>query len=125
MNMFNDTFREVLTHNGVVSVTSWAENNAHVANTWNDFLVIKDDNKLLIPAAGFNETEKNVNKNSRVIVTLGSPEVEGTIGMGTGFVIDGTATFLTAGEDFEIMKEKFSFLTRVMEITAASVTQTI
>lgn len=123
--MFNDTFREVLTHNGVVSVTSWAENNAHVANTWNDFLVIKDDNKLLIPVAGFKETEKNVNKNSRVIVTLGSPEVEGTIGMGTGFVIDGTATFLTAGEDFEIMKEKFSFLTRVMEITAASVTQTI
>ena len=45
--------------------------------------------------------------------------------MGTGFVIDGTAKFLTEGEDFDMMKEKFSFLTRVLEIKPEKVRQTI
>lgn len=123
--MFNDTFKEVLTHNGVVSITTWAENSAHVSNTWNSYLQLKDENRILIPAAWLNRTEKNINLNEDIILTLGSPEVQGKMGMGTGFVIYGTAKFLKEGEDFDMMKEKFPFLTRVLEVTAATVTQTI
>ncbi len=123
--MFNDIVKEVLTHNGVVSITTWAEDNAHVANTWNIYLQIKDDNKILIPAAWLNKTEKNINMNNNVILTFGSHEVQGKIGMGTGFVVDGTARFISSGEEFDMMKEKFPFLTRVLEITATSVSQTI
>lgn len=47
------------------------------------------------------------------------------MGMGTGFVVDGIAKFLTEGTDFDMMKEKFSFLTRVLEITPEKVRQTI
>ena len=36
---------------------------------------------------------------------------------GTGFLIEGTGKFLTSGEDFDFMIEKFPFLTRVFEIT--------
>ena len=123
--MFNEAFYEVLKHEGVVSVTSWSNGDVHVANTWNSYLHITEDNRILIPAAWFNRTQKNVEGNNKVIVTLGSPEVQGKIGMGTGFVIDGTAKFLTSGEEFEMMKEKYSFLTRVLEITPESVRQTI
>ncbi len=123
--MFSESFLEVLKHEGVVSVTSWANGNVHVANTWNSYLQITDDNRILIPAAWFNKTQKNVDVQNKIIMTLGSHDVQGKMGMGTGFVVDGTANFLTEGSDFDRMKEKFSFLTRVLEIKADSVRQTI
>lgn len=123
--MFNEIFYDVLAHDGVVSITTWANDSAHVSNTWNKYLQIVDGNKILIPAAWLYETEKNIQKNNRTILTLGSPEVQGKMGMGTGFVIEGTAQFLTSGEAFDQMKEKFSFLSRVLEVTATSVKQTI
>ena len=123
--MFNEVFLEVLEHEGVVSVTSWSNENTHVANTWNSYLRITEDNRILIPAAWFNKTQKNVDVQNKVIVTLGSHEVQGKMGMGTGFVIDGTARFITEGTDFDKMKEEFSFLTRVLEITPEKVRQTI
>lgn len=123
--MFNESFLEVLKHEGVVSVTSWSNDNTHVANTWNRYLRITEDHRILIPAAWFNRTQKNVDVQNKVIVTLGSHEVQGKMGMGTGFVVDGTAKFLTEGADFDMMKEKFSFLTRVLEITPEKVRQTI
>ncbi|ACZ07556.1 FMN-binding protein [Sebaldella termitidis] len=124
--MFNEKFNEVLTKEGVVSITSWSAENVHVVNTWNSYLVKSGENKLLIPAAGMRKTQKNVEANSRVILTLGSKEVMGYKDyQGTGFVIEGTAKYLTSGEEFDMMKEKFPFLSRVLEITVESLKQTI
>lgn len=123
--MFNKTFLEVLIHEGVVSVTSWSNENVHVANTWNRYLRLTADDRILIPAAWFNKTQKNIDLQNKVIVTFGSHEVQGKVGMGTGFVVDGTAKFLTEGSDFDMMKESFPFLTRVLEITPEKVRQTI
>lgn len=124
--MFNEKFNEVLTKEGVVSITSWSAENVHVVNTWNSYLVKSGENKLLIPAAGMRKTQKNVEANSRVIITLGSKEVLGYKDyQGTGFVIEGTAKYLTSGEEFDMMKEKFPFLSRVLEITVESLKQTI
>ncbi len=122
---FNDTFLEVLNHNGVVSITTWANGDAHVSNTWNSYLTIVDGDTILIPAAWLNKTEANIIINNKVIVTLGSQEVEGKLGMGTGFVLEGTASFLTDGEHFNLMKEKFSFATRVLAVKVETVKQTI
>ena len=124
--MFNEKFNEVLTKEGVVSITSWSEGNVHVVNTWNSYLVKSGENKLLIPAAGMRKTQKNVEDNNKVILTLGSKEVLGYKDyQGTGFVIEGTAKYLTSGEEFDMMKEKFPFLSRVLEITVESLKQTI
>lgn len=49
--MFNEKFLEVLKHEGVVSIVSCGVNEAHVSNTWNSYLTITDNNKILIPAA--------------------------------------------------------------------------
>lgn len=122
--MFNEVFKEVLAHKGVVSVTTWGEE-VHVSNTWNDYLQIAGENRILIPAAWFHKTEKNIKVNDQVILTVGSPEVQGKIGMGTGFVIDGTGKFITSGKEFDEMKGKFPFLTRVFEVTVKNIRQTI
>jgi hypothetical protein len=123
--MFSDKFREVLTKEGVVSITSWVDNEAHVVNTWNSYLVVAEGNRLLIPAYGMRHTEKNTSKNPQVLVTLGSKEVEGHRSLGAGFLVNGTATYLSEGAEYDSMKGKFSFLTRVLAVTVTSVKQTI
>lgn len=123
--MFNEKFLEVLKHEGVVSIVSCGVNEAHVSNTWNSYLTITDNNKILIPAAAMILTEKNIIENPKIKLTLGSHEVMGYRYMGTGFLVEGTAKFLKEGADFDMMKEKFSFLTRVVEITVTSYKQTL
>lgn len=122
-NKLTDKFFEVLQHEGVVSIVSWGVE-THVVNTWNSYLVVTEDGRILIPAYGFRKTEKNVNVNNQVKLTLGSKEVLGYKDyQGTGFLIDGTARYITSGEEYEMMKEKFSFLTRVLEVTVVSAKQ--
>lgn len=72
------------------------------------------------------KTEHNVNVNRKVKLTLGSPEVMGYRYQGTGFLIEGNAAFLKEDSPFFAeMKEKFSFLTRVLEVTVTSCKQTL
>ena len=121
-----EKFYDVLNHEGVVAIVSWGEGEPHVVNTWNSYLVITEDERILIPAYGMRKTEKNVNVNNRVKLTVGSKEVVGYKDyQGTGFLIDGTACYLESGSTYDIMKEKFSFLTRVIEITVTAIKQTI
>ena len=123
--MFLEKFYEVLKNQGVVSITSWGKGEPHVVNTWNSYLTLAETNRILIPAAAMINTEKNVNENNKVKLTIGSHEVMGYRYMGTGFLLEGTAKYLTEGTEFEMMKEKFSFLTRVLEVTVTSCKQTL
>lgn len=119
-------FYEVINHEGVVSVTSWGEGEPHVANTWNSYLVVTDDERILIPAAGFRKTQRNVGVNNKVKLTLGSKEVIGYRDyQGCGFYIEGTAAYLESGPDFDLMKEKFPFLSRVLQVSVSLAKQTI
>ncbi|OOM82528.1 FMN-binding protein [Clostridium puniceum] len=123
--MITEKFYDVLKNEGVVSIISWgATEGPHVVNTWNSYLVVTDDERILIPAYAMNKTEKNVNQNNKIKIALGSREVLGYKDyQGTGFVINGTAKYLNSGSEFDMMKEKFSFLTRVLEITVISAKQ--
>ncbi len=119
--MLTEKFYDVLKHEGVVSIVSWGVDEPHVTNTWNSYLVITDDEKILIPAAGLRSTEKDVTQNNKVKVTLGSREVMGYNNyQGTGFLLEGTAKFIESGSEFDMMKDKFPFLSRVLEITVRS-----
>lgn len=122
--MFNEKFKEVLNHEGALSITTWSNNNANVTNTWNSYTHISND-VLLIPAAGMTSTQKDISVNNKIKLTLGSKEVEGTIGMGAGFYLEGTARFLDDGDEYDMMKTKFPFLKRVLEVTPIIVKQTI
>jgi hypothetical protein len=123
--MFDEKFMEVVGKEGVVAIVSCAEGEAHVVNTWNSYLVFPDGQRILIPAWKMLTTEKKTNKNNGVLLTLGTKEVEGRMGPGTGYLIKGTAKFLRSGPEFDLMKSKYSFLTRVLEVTVSSVKQTL
>jgi hypothetical protein len=123
MNKLSEKFLEVLKHEGVVSIMSWGVE-AHLVNTWNSYLVITEDERILIPAYGFRKTEKNIVVNNKVKLSLGSKEVLGHKDYpGTGFIIDGTARYFESGEEYDMMKTKFSWLTRVLEITVDNAKQ--
>lgn len=73
------------------------------------------------------KTEKNtINDNGNIQLALGTREVKGYKDYpGTGFVVKGKANFLTEGLEFDLMKEKYPFLTRVLEIKIDSCKQMI
>lgn len=122
--MLTDKFKEVLDHEGVVSIVSFSKDEPHVTCTWNSYLEITEDEKILIPAAGMTSTEEDVNLNDKIKMTLGSRDVMGRNDyQGTGFEINGTAKFLSSGPVFEMMNEKYPFLNRVLEITVSSAKQ--
>ncbi|MEI8201700.1 MAG: pyridoxamine 5'-phosphate oxidase family protein [Bacteroidota bacterium] len=123
MNKLNEKFLEVLQHEGIVSIMSWGVE-PHLVNTWNSYLVVTDDERILIPAYGFRKTQLNVVVNNKVKISLGSKEVMGFNDyQGTGFIINGTVNYLESGDEFDMMKSKFSWLSRVLEITVESAKQ--
>lgn len=123
MSKLSEKFLEVIKYEGVVSIMSWGIE-PHLVNTWNSYLVVTEDERILIPAYGFRKTQKNVDVNNKVKIALGSKDVLGYKDYpGTGFLIDGTAAYIESGEEYDMMKSKFSFLTRVLEINVDNAKQ--
>ncbi|MFD1901360.1 pyridoxamine 5'-phosphate oxidase family protein [Enterococcus termitis] len=123
--MFDEKFKEVLMHEGTVSLTTWANNDAHVTNTWNSYLKLTEDGRILLPMAGMHSTEADLAINNQVKMTMASREVQGTIGAGAGFYVEGTTEYLDSGEEFDLMISEFPFLRRVMVVHPTLVKQTI
>lgn len=122
--MLNEKLLQVLKHEGVVSIVTTGENEAHVSNTWNSYIVV-DGQSLLIPAAGMRKTQANAELNPQVKLTLGARDVMGHMSMGTGFLLTGTAKFITEGPQYDLMKSKYSFLSRVLVFTIEETKQTL
>jgi len=99
-----ETLLEVLKKDGVVAIATLGPDGPHMANTWNSYVQITEDGRLLIPAGYFHKTEANVAFNEKVLVTLGSSKVQGLQGAGTGFLIKGKAAFLKEGPDNDALK---------------------
>lgn len=117
-------FYEVLEYEGIVTIVTWGEGEPHIVNEWNSYLVVTEDERILIPAGIMRTTEKNIKVNNKVKLALGSKNVKGYNNyQGTGFVVEGTARFFDSGAEFDMMKTKFEFLTRVLEITVTSAKQ--
>jgi hypothetical protein len=124
--MLNQIFRDCIAHDGIVAVaSSSAGGQAHVVNTWNKYLIVTEDEKILIPCFGFHKTEANAQHNPQLEITIGSHEIQGKMGMGTGFLLQGKGEFLNEGPLFDVMHDKCDFCNRVLVFTPASCTQTI
>ncbi|MBI5440008.1 MAG: pyridoxamine 5'-phosphate oxidase family protein [Deltaproteobacteria bacterium] len=116
---------EVLKHDGVVAIATMGVDEPHLVNTWNSYVRIADDGRLLIPAGYMHKTEANIQKKNKVLLTLGSSKVAGKNGPGTGFLIQGTAAFITSGPDFDRMKARFAWARATLAVTVLSVIQTL
>lgn len=123
-SVLGETFYKVLDHEGVVSIVTWGVEEPHIVNTWNSYLVVTADERILIPAYAMRRTEGNLSINPRLKMAVGSREVLGYKEyQGTGFIIEGIGKFIDSGADFDMMKEKFTFLTRMLEVTVVSAKQ--
>jgi hypothetical protein len=124
--LLNKTFYDCVKHAGIVSVCSSSkEGKGHIANTWNKYLIVTREEKILIPCFGFRKTENNVKHDPELEVIVGSHEVQGKVGRGTGFLLKGTAEFQKQGTLFEEMHAKCVFANRVLVFTPVSCEQTI
>ena len=122
--MLTEKLKEIMNQDGVVAIETLGEGGPHMVNTWNSYLRVSGDGRLLIPAGYMHKTEANVAFNNHVLITLGSSKVTGNHGPGAGFLIKGTAAFITEGPEFDLLKSKFSWLRATLAVTIDSATQT-
>lgn len=122
--MLPKLLKDMLTVEGVVAIATNGENGAHLVNTWHSFIVVTDEDKLLIPVGGMKTTEANLAKDSRVLLTLGSKTSPGAE-KGAGFLIEGTGAVLTEGKNFDLLKSKISWIRAALEVTVEKATQTL
>jgi hypothetical protein len=120
-----EKMREVLKQDGVVAIATLGPDGPHMVNTWNAYIRVTDDGRLLIPAGYYHRTEANVAFDDAVLLTLGSSKVRGFNGAGTGFLVKGKAAFLSEGPDFEATKGRFSWARAVLSVTVSEATQTL
>ena len=86
-----ETMLEVLKKDGVVAIATLGQDGPHMVNTWNSYVRVTEDGRLLIPAGYFHRTEANIAFNDQLLLSLGSSKVPGLHGPGTGFLVKGTA----------------------------------
>jgi len=122
--MIPEKLLEVLKQDGVVALATLGQEGPHMVNTWNSYIRISPEGRLLIPAGYMHHTEANIAHNPHILITVGSSKVKGLHGPGAGFLIKGTATFITSGPDFDVLKSKFEWLRATVAVTIDSITQT-
>lgn len=115
----------VLEKEGFVAIVSLGKDSPHLVNTWNTYISFSKENDFLIPVGGMKQTERNVEMNKNILVSLGSREVMGFHSMGTGFLIKAEADFLYSGEIFDEKKQKFPWLRAVLVLRPIEITQTL
>lgn len=122
--MIPEKMLEVLKHEGVVAIVTQGSK-VHVVNTWNSYIEISNDGNLLVPVGRMQTSEKNIDENDKILVTMGSREVEGFHSMGTGFLIEARGEVLYQGEDYIFMKEKFPWIRAVLRLKPEGISQTL
>lgn len=122
--MIPEVLSELMKSDGIVAIATSGEDGPHMVNTWNTYLMMAEDGRLLIPAGYMHKTEANVACNPDVVITLASSKVKGLHGQGAGCLIKGKAKFITSGAEFDLLKKKFAWLRATMAVTIESATQT-
>ncbi len=123
--MIPEKLLEVMKQDGVVAIATLGADGPHMVNTWNSYLRVTEDGRLLIPVGYMHRTEANIAFNPQVLITLGSSKIKGLQGPGTGFLIKGKAALVTSGPEFDLLKAAFKWLRATMVVTIESATQTI
>lgn len=124
VKMIPEVLPELMRKDGVVAIATLGEDGPHMVNTWNTYLRMSEDGRLLIPAGYMNRTEANIAHNPQVLITIASSKVKGLHGQGAGCLIKGKAEFVTSGPEFDLLKRSFDWLRATVAVTIESATQT-
>lgn len=121
--MISDTLKSVMQKEGAVAIVAQGKNFPHVVNTWHSYVTINHDS-FILPVAGMNTMEEALVHDNRVLVTVGSKEVEGLHGDGAGFLLNGNATIVYEGDECDQMRANFPWARAVMKIAIKNFIQT-
>lgn len=116
---------EVIKHEGVASIVTVTNNEAHIVNTWNTYIRLKEERDFLIPVGGMGVTQEKLEENNQVKIAFGSREVQGLRYMGTGFVVEGRGKIFEKGADYDYIKTQFNWARAVLVIKPEKITQTL
>ena len=74
--MLNEKLLEILSHpvDGAVSIMTNGVDGPHLVNTWNSYIEVTSEEKLLIPAYGFLRTEKNIGTDNAITLSIANRE---------------------------------------------------
>ncbi len=116
--ILTDKFLELLKYEGEVALTSWgSEASPHATGTWISYLTLTKDGYLLAPAAGFKHFEADIAINDTVLALLAVREVSGFNDYpGIGFRLTAKAKLLSAGSDYELVKDKYPWCRQALEL---------
>lgn len=123
--MIPETLLEILKDECIVAIVTQGEGGPHVVNTWNSYVTVTKEGWLLIPASRMHVTQHNLQRDHRVLLTIGSRNVQGLRYVGTGYLITGTAGFEECGERFDLMKARFGWMRAVLVIKPETFEQTL
>ena len=122
--MIPEKLLEILKSDGIVAIATLGKDGPHLVNTWNSYIKVWADGRLLIPAGYMHRTEANISHNNKLLMTLNSRKVTGNHGPGAGFLIKGTGAFLTSGPEYDSLKAKFNWIRAAFVVTIDSADQT-
>jgi predicted pyridoxine 5'-phosphate oxidase superfamily flavin-nucleotide-binding protein len=111
MSLLDGGCREVLEATEFVTIVTAGTDGPHVVATWGDYirqLGIEGD-RLLIPAGYYFDTEENLQRDPRIQLLAASRGAEGKMGPGQGYVLKGTGSIVTSGEEMDRVKSHFSW----------------
>ncbi len=125
--MIDEKLLEVLTAppDAALSIVTQGEDGPHLVNSWNSYVRTTEDGKLLIPVGGMAETEKNIERDDRVLLSICNREVQGKRYKGTGFLVKGRAAFVKEGPEFDTLKTDFPWARAALVVTVEEAKQTL
>ncbi len=118
-----EKIESILKREGIFSIVAQGDNFPHIVNSWNSYVIYRD-NAFFVPVAGMIEMERFLNKNSKVIVVIGTKELMGLYGMGMGIKIIANATIETDTPEHLELKSTFEWARAAMKIEILEAYQT-
>ena len=64
--MIPEKLLEILKTDGVVAIATLGKDGPHMVNTWNSYIRVSPEGRLLIPAGYMHKTEENISYNPLV-----------------------------------------------------------
>lgn len=119
----NSLLKQILEHEGVASIVTHNKGVPLVTATWNSYIELEADGRLLIPAGGLAQTEQNVLMDNKMFMLIGSKLVHGRKSMGTGLRLTGKAEFVYTGYLYDKIKSRFPWARAVLVFTIENTEQ--
>jgi len=119
MSDAHETYREVLEASEFVAIVTNGDDGSHVVGTWGEYVrkLSPSTERLVVPAGGYRQTERNLAKDNRIQLLIASRSVPGSNGPGQACEISGTAELVTRGPVADEVKRNFPWARGALVVT--------